>query len=145
MGYVLSKQYGFHTKLNFIYPLLCPAHYMGSYGLSYMNRSISALLYFLCSLELINPLGPNFKLHARVLPAQLKNGGYVQAPYFCFSVAFLAFLAQNVDIGCCIPWCCFLERLLGVCGPALDSSQACAAEEDENGKRMLVFYLLALL
>ena len=69
----------------------------------------------------------------------------MQAPYFCFSVAFLAFLTQNVDIGCCIPWCCFLERLWGVRGPALDSSQACAAEEDENGKRTLVFYLLALL
>ena len=60
-------------------------------------------------------------------------------------MAFLAFLAQNVDIGCCIPRCCFLERLWGVRGPALVSSQACAAEEDENGKRMLVFYLLALL
>ena len=42
-------------------------------------------------------------------------------------MAFLAFLAQNVDIGRCIPWCCFLERLWGVRGPALDSSQACAA------------------
>ena len=66
------------------------------------------------------------------------------SPVLLFSVAFLAFLAQNVDIGCCIG-CYFLERLWGVRGPALDSSQACAAEEDENGKRTLVFYLLALL
>ena len=39
----------------------------------------------------------------------------------------------------------FLERLWDVRDPALDSSQACAAEEDEKGKRTLVFYLLALL
>ena len=58
-------------------------------------------------------------------------------------MAFLAFYTQNVDFGCCIPWCCFLERLWSVRGPALESSQACAAEEDENGKRTLVFYLLA--
>ena len=55
-------------------------------------------------------------------------------------MAFLAFFAQNVDIWHCIPWCCFLERLWDVRGPALDSSQACAAEADENGKQTLVFF-----
>ena len=54
-------------------------------------------------------------------------------------MAFLAFFAQNVDIGCCISWCCFLKRLWNDRGPALDSSQVCAAEEDKNGKRTLVF------
>ena len=54
-------------------------------------------------------------------------------------MAFLAFFAQNVDIWYCIQWCCSLGRLWNVCGPVLDSSQACAAKEDENGKRTLVF------
>ena len=39
----------------------------------------------------------------------------------------------------------FLVRPQDACVPALDSSQACAAEVDKNGKRTLVFYLLALL
>ena len=42
-------------------------------------------------------------------------------------------------------WIEGVSRLWGVRGPALDSSQACAAEEVENGMRTLVFYLLALL
>ena len=46
---------------------------------------------------------------------------------------------QNVDIGCCIPWCCFLGRLWGVRGPALDSSQACAAEETRTVSERLYF------
>ena len=48
----------------------------------------------------------------------------------CFSVSFLASFAQNVDIGCCIPWCCSLGRLWNVCGPTLESLQVRAAEEE---------------
>ena len=69
------------------------------------------------------------------------------ATYQHHTVAFLASFAQNVDIRFSSPWCRFLERLcMGYSWPpALDSSQVHAAEGNENGKWMLVFYLLALI
>ena len=62
-----------------------------------------------------------------------------------FAFPWLSWLSSRKMLTLCVAYMVlFLERLWGVRSPALDSSQACAAEEDENGKRTLVFYLLAL-